>query len=72
MELLEKVKQCVPRGLGVGGGLTEMGTRQNFQGDENVLKLDCSGTSLVVQGLRLCAPSLGQSLVKELDPTSCN
>ena len=33
------------------------GPRQNFQGHENVLKLDCGGTSLVVQGLRLCSQS---------------
>ena len=33
------------------------------------------GTPLVVQGLRLCAPSAeGQvrSLIRELDPTCCN
>ena len=47
----------VSLGLGVGGGVTETGPRQNFQGDEHVLKLDCGGTSLVVQGLRLCSQS---------------
>ena len=33
----------------------------------------CTGTSLVVQWLRLCAPNAGDSgSVRELDPKCCN